>query len=79
VTELLAVTYQEAQLNHLRDALAMDVAQRWAWLREAMDFGFAIAQERARRGLVTLGPHGEVIWAPDTTVGPNIGLIEKVE
>lgn len=70
MTEQVAVTYQDAELNHLHDALAMDVSQRWAWLREAMDYGFAIAQERARRGLVTLGPHGEVMWAPDN-IGPD--------
>lgn len=58
----IACTYQDAELNHLRDALEMDVAQRWAWLQEAMDYGFAMAQQRAARGLVTLGPHGEVLW-----------------
>lgn len=41
----IASRYQDAELNHLRDALEMDVAQRWAWLQEAMDYGFAMAQQ----------------------------------
>lgn len=65
MNQSISCSYEDAELNHLRDALAMDVAQRWAWLRDAMDQGFAMAQERARRGLVTLGPHGEVLWPPE--------------
>lgn len=66
-------SFQDAALNHLRDGLAMDVSQRWAWLREAMDCGFAMAKERARRGLVTPGPHGEVIWTLDVKAsGPDV-------
>jgi hypothetical protein len=64
MTERLACSYSDAELNHLRDALTMNVSQRWAWLRQAMDFGFAVAQQRARRGLVTLDPHGEVLCSP---------------
>ena len=58
-----ACDYREAELNHLRDALAMTAAQRWQWLREAMDFGYQLARTRAARGLVTLGPQGEVLWS----------------
>ena len=41
----------------------MTPAQRWQWLREAMDFGYQLARTRAARGLVTLGPQGEVLWS----------------
>lgn len=61
----LASTFADAELNHLRAALAMDVRQRWEWLRQAMDLGFAIARERARRGLISLGPNGELLWSPE--------------
>ena len=65
MTDSLGCSYADAQLNHLRDALALDTAQRWQWLRQAMDFGFAIARDRANRGLITLGPHGEELWSPE--------------
>lgn len=53
------------ELNHLRGALALSVSQRWDWLRQAVDLGFATARDRARRGLITLRPHGEVLWSPE--------------
>ena len=59
----LACDYREAELNHLRDALAMTPEQRWQWLREAMDFGYRLARSRAVSGLITLGPQGEVLWS----------------
>lgn len=49
--------------NHLRDALRVSHAERWRWLQQAMELGFRSARARARRGLATLGPHGEVIWS----------------
>ncbi len=62
---IFACDYREAELNHLRDGLAMTPAQRWQWLREAMDFGFQLARSRAAQGLITLGPNGEVLWSPE--------------
>lgn len=59
----LSCDYGEAELNHLRDALTMTPAQRWQWLREAMDFGFQLARTRAAEGLITVGPQGEVMWS----------------
>lgn len=56
--------FAEAADNHLRDALSVTHAERWAWLQQAMELGFRNARARARKGLVTLGPHGEVIWSP---------------
>jgi len=64
MTDPLACSFADAQLNHLRGALAMSIGQRWEWLRQAMDLGFAITRDRARRGLITLGPHGEILWSP---------------
>ena len=61
----LSCDYRDAELNHLRDALALSPAQRWQWLREAMDFGFQLARSRASQGLITLGPNGEVLWSPE--------------
>lgn len=61
----LSCDYREAALNHLRDALALSPAQRWHWLREAMDFGASVARARAAQGLKTTGPHGDVIWSPE--------------
>lgn len=58
----LSCDYEEARLNHLRDALRLSHEQRWHWLRDAMDLGFVTARRRAEQGLVTLGPHGEVLW-----------------
>jgi hypothetical protein len=39
-------------------------AERWQWLQQAMAFGFATARSRATQALMTLGPHGEVLWSP---------------
>lgn len=55
--------FAEAADNHLRDALSVSHAERWTWLQQAMELGFRSARSRARRGLTTLGPHGEVIWS----------------
>ena len=60
----LSCDYRDAKLNHLHDALALSPAQRWQWLREAMDFVFQLARSHAAQGLVTLGPHGEILWSP---------------
>lgn len=57
-------TYETAALNHLRDALSTTVAERWRWLDQAMAFGAATARARAAKGLVSLGPHGELMWSP---------------
>jgi len=65
MTSPLRCTFEDAELNHLRDALALSHAQRWQWLREAMDFGFSVAQQRAEQGLTTLGPNGDVLWSPE--------------
>ena len=59
-----ACNFETAALNHLRDALHATVAQRWQWLDQAMAFGFATARARAAKGLVTLGPQGELLWSP---------------
>ncbi|MEO6065014.1 MAG: hypothetical protein ABIP49_04445 [Lysobacterales bacterium] len=56
-------SYAQAAENHLCDALHESHAARWRWLQQAMAFGFDLAKARAARGLVTLGPHGEVIWS----------------
>jgi hypothetical protein len=58
----LSCDYEQAALSHLRDALGLTHAQRWHWLRDAMELGFATACRRAEQGLVTLGPHGEILW-----------------
>jgi len=51
-------------LDDLRDVLLMSTPQqRWDWLMEAMDFGLATARARGQRGLVTLDPHGEIMWS----------------
>lgn len=57
-------SFEAAALNHLRDALRATSADRWQWLKQAMAFGFATARSRAVKGLVTLGPQGEVLWSP---------------
>lgn len=54
----ISLSFEQAAENHLRDALRMSHAERWQWLREAMDFGFKIAKDRARQGLPTLDSHG---------------------
>jgi len=59
-----ACSFETAALNHLRDALGTTVAERWQWLDQAMAFGSATARARAARGLVSLGPHGELMWSP---------------
>lgn len=58
MSDPLAVSYEQAAENHLRDALAMSHAQRWQWLSEAMDLGFAVVRSRARRGLPSVDAHG---------------------
>ncbi len=57
-------TFQGTAMHHLRDALRATTAERWQWLQQAMAFGFATARSRATQGLMTLGPHGEVLWSP---------------
>lgn len=57
-------SFETAALNHLRDALDATAAERWQWLQQAMAFGAATARARARKGLITLGPHGELLWSP---------------
>ena len=59
-----ACSFETAALNHLRDALGTTVAQRWQWLDQAMAFGSATARARAAKGLISLGPHGELMWSP---------------
>lgn len=57
-------SFETAASNHVRDALGTTAAERWAWLSEAMAFRTAAARARATRGLVSLGPHGEILWSP---------------
>ncbi|MCD9008003.1 hypothetical protein LDO31_17535 [Luteimonas sp. XNQY3] len=57
------VGFTEAAEHHLRDALQVSHAERWRWLQDAMAHGVQSARARGRRGLATLGPHGEVIWS----------------
>ncbi len=61
MSDPLAVSYEQAAENHLRDALAMSHAQRWQWLAQAMDLGFAVAQSRASRGLPSVDANGHQI------------------
>lgn len=57
MSDPLAVSYEQAAENHLRDALATSHAQRWQWLAQAMDLGFAVARSRASRGLASVDAH----------------------
>ncbi len=58
MSDPLAVSFEQAAENHLRDALAMTHAQRWRWLEQAMDLGFAVVRSRARQGLPSLDANG---------------------
>lgn len=55
---------EAASLEHLRDGLRMTVAERWQWLRQAIALGAATARARAAKGLISLGPNGELMWSP---------------
>jgi hypothetical protein len=57
-------SFEAAALNHLHDALRASSSDRWQWLKQAMAFGFATARSRAAKGLITIGPQGEVLWSP---------------
>ena len=72
--ETLECTYDDAALNHLRDALAMTPAQRWQWLCSTMDFCEQIARQRAAQGLTTLGASGRVLWSPQMAADELEGL-----
>lgn len=61
MTDPLAVSFEKAAENHLRDALRMTHAQRWQWLAAAMALGESVARVRARNGLRAFDPHGERI------------------
>jgi hypothetical protein len=61
MSDPLAVPYEQAAENHLRDALAMSHAQRWQWLAQAMDLGFAVARSRANRGLPSVDANGHQV------------------
>lgn len=65
MSDPLACTYDDAALNHLRDALAMTPAQRWQWLCDTMDFCEQVARQRAAQGLTTLSASGNVLWSPE--------------
>lgn len=65
MSDPLSCDYEQASLNHLRDALAMTPAQRWQWLRQTMDFCAQVARQRAAQGLVTLSASGKVLWSPE--------------
>ncbi len=65
IEDSLACDYEAAALNHLRDGVRATVEQRWAWLRESMELAVTHARQRAARGEVTLGAHGEVWWSPE--------------
>lgn len=58
MSDPLAISYEQAAENHLRDALAMSHARRWQWLVQAMDLGFAVARSRASRGLASVDANG---------------------
>lgn len=58
MSDPLAVSWEQAAENHLRDALAMSHAQRWRWLAQAMDLGFSVARSRASRGLASVDANG---------------------
>lgn len=60
MSDPLAVSYEQAAENHLRDALAlaMSHAQRWQWLAHAMDMGFAVARSRGSLGLASVDANG---------------------
>ena len=64
MSDPLAVSYEQAAENHLRDALAMSHARRWQWLAQAMDLGFAVARSRASRGLAGVDANGVRIDLP---------------
>ena len=55
----IAGTFEEAELNHLRDGLAASAVQRWQWLSAAMDFAVGVARRRAAQGEATLSTNGE--------------------
>lgn len=57
-------SFEAAALNHLRDTLGTTHAERWQWLEQAMTFGAETARARAGKGLISLGPHGELMWSP---------------
>lgn len=59
-----AVAFGDAAEAHLRDALSLPVDQRLRWLQQAIAFGAATARARAAKGLISLGPHGELMWSP---------------
>lgn len=61
MTDPMAVSFEKAAENHLRDGLRMTHAQRWQWLAAAITLGESVARARARKGLPTFGPHGERI------------------
>lgn len=59
-----ADAYAEVTRQQMCDTLTSTEAQRWEWLMEAMQSSWALAQDRAKQGRVTLGPHGELLWSP---------------
>jgi hypothetical protein len=64
VNSILDDGFSQAAEQHLSDSLSTTPAQRWEWLMEAMQSTWSLAQFRAKRGEITLGPHGEMLWSP---------------
>ena len=59
-----AVGFDDAAVAHLRDALSLPVDQRLRWLQQAIACGVSTARARAAKGLISLGPHGDLMWSP---------------
>ena len=59
MTDPLSCSYEQAALNHLRDALALTTEQRWEWFCEQ------VARQRAAQGLPTLSASGKILWSPE--------------
>lgn len=64
MTDPLKCTFEDAEINHLRDALSLTPTARWQWLQQAMEFGASLARSRAKAGLSTFDCRGKLLWSP---------------
>lgn len=57
------VTFHEAELNHLREAMKTPLSEKLAWLEEACDFAEMIRTKRFARGLPVSDGSGRIVWS----------------
>ncbi len=63
------VTFEEAELNHLRDGMAKTFMEKMEWLEGAADFAEMIRANRFSRGEPVMDSNGGIFWNEEDYLG----------